>query len=192
MNRSDKTYRQNDRELMAAFREGGDLEPLGQLFEKYMHLVYGVCLKYLKDREESRDAAMQVFELLIEKAGKQEIVNFRAWLYVLTKNHCLMKLRSQKSEDEKHKKLMEEGQLFMESAYATHHNDEPDMEKDLALLRKCIKELKKEQQECVKLFYLEEKPYREIAAQLGLGLNKVKSHIQNGKRNLKNCMENHG
>ncbi len=192
MTDSHEAYRRQDKELIEQFRESGDLDVLGRLYERYMHLVYGVCLKYLKDREESRDATMQIFEVLMDKIPRQAISDFKAWLYVLTKNHCLMLLRSKKSQHEKHKKLYEEQTFFMESGYEMHHDNEPDLESNIELLKKCIEQLKSEQQECVKLFYLSEKPYREIADSLGIALKTVKSHIQNGKRNLKNCMENHG
>ncbi len=192
MTDSHEAYRRQDKELIEQFRESGDLDVLGRLYERYMHLVYGVCLKYLKDREESRDATMQIFEVLMDKIPRQAISDFKAWLYVLTKNHCLMLLRSKKSQHEKHKKLYEEQTFFMESGYEMHLDNEPDLEANIELLKKCIEQLKSEQQECVKLFYLSEKPYREIADSLGIALKTVKSHIQNGKRNLKNCMENHG
>jgi RNA polymerase sigma-70 factor (ECF subfamily) len=56
-------------------------------------------------------------------------------------------------------------------------------------LEKCIETLGDEQKQCVKLFYLQEKCYKEITESTGFDMNKVKSYIQNGKRNLKICME---
>ena len=96
-NKEDKS----DEELLTGIPSGGDLEVLGELYSRYMHLVYGVCLKYLKDRDESKDAVMQIFEKLIIEIPKQNIENFRSWLHVVTKNYCLMQLRSEKSQSEK-------------------------------------------------------------------------------------------
>src|SRR5512145_2164759 len=93
--------KRSDDELIEEFTSTGDLKVLGDLYSGYMHLVYGVCLKYLKDREESSDAVMQIFEKLITEIPKQKIENFRSWQHVVTKNYCLMQLRSQKSKDEK-------------------------------------------------------------------------------------------
>ena len=152
-----------------------------------MHLVYGLCLKYFKNREESQDAVMQVFEKLIEAIKKHDIQNFKSWLYVLTKNHCLMAIRSRKSKQLD--SLDSSSNILMESDYIMHHTDESDLEGDLERLEKCIEELQDEQKRCVELFYLKKKPYQNIVESTGFEMKKVKSYIQNGKRNLKICME---
>jgi RNA polymerase sigma factor (sigma-70 family) len=183
---------ETDEWLIAKFKSTGDLEFLGQLYEKYMHLVYGVCLKYLKDRDASQDATMQIFEKLIVELPKRDVQNFKPWLHVISKNHCLMYLRSLKSRSAREEKLFENTDIFMESSYELHHNSESGLEEDLEALKKCISKLKQEQKECVKLFYLDEKCYQEIADEINVDLKKVKSLIQNGKRNLKICIESNG
>ena len=102
-----------DEWLIAKFKSTGDLEFLGQLYEKYMHLVYGVCLKYLKDRDASQDATMQIFEKLIVELPKRDVENFNPWLHVITKNHCLMYLRSLKSRSVHEEKISENPEIFM-------------------------------------------------------------------------------
>jgi len=182
----------SDHWLIDQFISTGDLEFLGILYERYMHLVYGVCLKYLKDRDQSQDATMQIFEKLIAELPRRKIENFKPWLYVITKNHCLMHLRSEKSRIFQQGKILESDEFFMESSYDEHLNNEQVLDKDLESMKKCIEQLKHEQRECVKLFYLEEKCYQEIADEMSYELRKVKSFIQNGKRNLKICMDQHG
>ena len=183
---------QTDDWLINRFTNTGDLKYLGTLYERYMHLVYGVCLKYLKDREASQDATMQIFEKLIKEIPKREIENFKPWLHVITKNHCLMQLRSDKTRMSREEKSLAGDNIFMESSYELHHNNESMLDKDLVALKKCIDQLKQEQKECVKLFYLEERCYQEIVDETQYELKKVKSYIQNGKRNLKICMEQNG
>jgi RNA polymerase sigma-70 factor (ECF subfamily) len=183
-----KPGKKSDAELIKEFVLSGDLEILGTLYSEYMHLVYGVCLKYLKGREESMDAVMQIFEKLITEVPKQEIHNFRSWLHVVTRNFCLMKLRSQKSEDEKMQNWIADTRIFMESGHDLHPIDEENPEMDKAL-QDCIDRLKDEQKECIMMFYFENRSYIEIAGDLGLDEKKVKSHLQNGKRNLKICLE---
>ena len=180
--------KETDEELINKFSSSGNLEVLGELYSRYMHLVYGVCLKYLKEREGSMDAVMQIFEKLVTDIPKQKIENFRSWLHVVTKNYCLMKLRSQKSLDEKHNEWVLDSENFMEDNYYLHPIDtqEPDMEKVLA---DCIERLKDDQKKCIVQFYYEDKCYNEIAKNLGVDEKKVKSHLQNGKRNLKLCIE---
>ncbi len=157
---------------------------LTELFNQYSPLIYGVCLKYLKDREEAKDAVMSIFEKLPEKIKKQEIENFNAWLYVITRNHCLMQLRSQKG------KLKQDISPFLvETNAELHLESEPDLENNLGKLEKCMQLLNPEQKACVQLFFLDEKCYQEVADTTGYELKKVKSYIQNGKRNLKICME---
>ena len=187
----DRKQELSDKELARRFRHSGDLEELGILYGRYMHLVYGVCLKYLKNQEESQDAVMQVFEKLVSELPRHEVENFKSWLYVLVKNHCLMHLRAQKSKLNQEGLMAKENQVFMESTLEVHPMDDAPLEKDLAALQHCIEQLKAQQKECIKLFYLEGKCYREIVELLGLDLKHVKSFIQNGRRNLKICLEQH-
>ncbi len=190
--RSSQNDNESDDGLIHRFQSTGDLEYLGKLFDRYIHLVYGVCLKYLKDRELSQDATMQIFEKLMVELPKREVENFKPWLHVMSKNHCLMQLRAQKSKLEREGKLWKEQEEFMENCFELHPNNEEALEKNLDKMKKCIDQLKTEQKKCVSLFYLDEKCYQEISDQLQLELKKVKSYIQNGKRNLKICMEQNG
>lgn len=178
-----------DEELLVRFRETGDLEALGVLYKEYMPLVYGVCLKYFKDREKSQDAVMQIFEKLVTDIPKNDIQNFKPWLYVVVKNYCLMQLRSEKSKAENEKKFRIEQEIFMESSEELHPIDEEKAELNKSLME-CIEKLKEEQKQCIQLFYFDSKCYKEISDILNMDEKKVKSYLQNGKRNLKICLEN--
>jgi RNA polymerase sigma-70 factor (ECF subfamily) len=187
-----KPYKQyskkSDEALLKEFSRTGDLEVLGELYSDYMTLVYGVCLKYFGNRDESKDAVMQIFEKLIIEIPKQRIENFRSWLHTVTKNYCLMKLRSDKTKQEKFNALTDDPAFFMETSSFLHPIDEnePDMEKALT---DCIGKLKREQKECIEQFYYGNRCYQEIAENMGLDEKKVKSHLQNAKRNLKLCLD---
>lgn len=172
-----------DLELLARFKKSGDLNSLSALFLRYASLVYGVALKYLKDRDDAKDAVMQIFEKLTQILKEHEVGNFKSWLYVTTRNHCLMQLRSKKTKSE----FLQLN--FMENDLVLHLKDEPEMEQNLIKLERCVGELDGEQKQCVTLFFLQEKCYKEITEHTGFDLGKVKSYIQNGKRNLKICME---
>jgi RNA polymerase sigma-70 factor, ECF subfamily len=178
----------SDEDILAELRSGGNLDLLGQLYSRYMHLVYGVCLKYLRNRDESMDVVMQIFEKLIIEIPKQKIDNFRSWLHVVTKNYCLMKIRSEKARTEKTIEWMSNNVLFMEYEYFLHPIDDDEQEKE-KLLMDCIEKLKHEQKECIKQFYYNDSCYAEIAANLNIDEKKVKSYLQNAKRNLKLCIE---
>lgn len=176
-----------DSELIQRYKESGELTILGELYNRYMTLVYGVCLKYLKDREESRDAVMQIFEKLITSLREHQVEHFKSWLYVTSRNHCLMQLRARKG-----KNFEEISVHLMESDASAHLEEEPEMESNLSKLEHCIEQLVAEQKHCVTLFYMQQKCYKEIVQLTGFDDNRVKSYIQNGKRNLKICMEQNG
>lgn len=188
MFRSKKNLKnKNDQHLLLDYLADGDLDVLGELFGRYMHLVYGVALKYLKNRDEAKDAVTQIFERLITEIPKFEILNFKSWLFVVTKNYCLMEIRREKANKNRFEKFSVDQN--MESTELLHPIDE-DLNSSLQEnLKHCLERLKKEQQECVQLFYYQEKSYGDIADELNIAEKKVKSYIQNGKRNLKICLE---
>jgi RNA polymerase sigma factor (sigma-70 family) len=173
-----------DAALLKKFKETGDKNMLASLFGRYMEMVFGVCLKYLEDREDAKDAVMNIYEELEKKALKHEVDNFKSWLYVLSKNHCLMHLRSKKNV-----KSVALNPAFMHSEEETHLNGVFEKEETMMKMEGCIKTLNSEQQQCIVAFYLQEKSYQEIAAETTMDWNKVRSLIQNGRRNLKICME---
>lgn len=186
MNKSSFSHISPDNDLILKYKETDDLAVLGELYQRYMHLVYGVSLKYFKNRDDAQDAVMQIFELLIDKLHKHEVQNFKSWLHVLTKNYCLMALRSRQSGMSA---PIEFSSLNMENEALSHHDNETELEQNIVKLEECIKKLKDDQKRCVELFYLEKKCYQEIVKLTNFELKKVKSYIQNGKRNLKICIE---
>jgi RNA polymerase sigma factor (sigma-70 family) len=172
----------SDSDLIERYKKSGDKIYVGQLFERYYHMVYGVSLKYLQNEAEGKDATIQIFENLFTDLMKHEVQNFPSWLHTVCRNHCLMFLRKQKRITKHTDEFKREQQLFREE-YSGEQSQ--DKEKVLSYLEEAIVMLKPEQQECIKLFYLNEKCYKEITDLTGYPINKVKSYIQNGKRNLK-------
>lgn len=173
-----------DADLVAAYRQSGDLSVLAILYQRYMDLLYGVALKYLGEPETAKDAVMAIFEELAQKLLKYEVENFKGWLYTLAKNHCLMQLRSIRR--------MRTGEFdpdHMQMEEEVHLNGVFEKEQQLDRLSKCMETLSSEQKTVVELFYLQHKCYKDIEIMTGLEWNKVRSHIQNGRRNLKICME---
>jgi len=144
--------------------------------------LYDVCLKYLNDDEPAKDAVIGIFEELVEKVKQHEIKQFRGWLYVLARNYCLMQLRNGKKMDVINLDDVMESPQFL-------HPDEKYNEDYMKILEHCMGKLPLKQKQSVDLFYLQEKCYKEVAEETGFSLNDVKSYIQNGKRNLKICIE---
>ncbi len=176
-----------DRKLIQKYKAGEDLRYLSQLYEAYLPLVYGVCLKYLGQREAAQDAVMDIYEKLAQELLRHETPEvFKPWLYVLVKNFCLMRLRKEKSQQEKMNGFVQES---VESESFVHPLDEDPQEEREKALQACMEKLKEQQRICLQLFYYEKKCYQEIAALLSFTEKQVKSDLQNGKRNLKNCIE---
>ena len=178
-----------DQELIMRFRQLKDKDALGTLYLRYMELVYGVCMKYLGQPEAAQDAVMDIFELLNRKLPDHEVNNFGAWLYMVSKNHCLQDLRRKNnvltvSLDDPH----------MQNGADQHQEDDfinLDGELDITdQLHDCIGRLPDHQSSCVRKFYFEKLSYADISVKMDMSLDQVRSHIQNGRRNLKKCLEN--
>ena len=173
----------DDAALINFYKLNGDTVYVGVLFEKYTHLVFGVCMKYLKDEDEAKDAVMVIFENLLVSLKKHEVTYFKAWLHTVSKNHCLMVLRNAKKE------VSYVDTIHVENHLPQHLDEKIELEGRLNLLEAAIEELDPQQKTCIRLFYIEEKSYQQIISQTGFDFNQVKSFIQNGKRNLKIYMQ---
>jgi len=174
----------SDQELVALYKRTGDPGVLSELYQRYMDLAYGVCLKYLKEPESAKDAVLAIFEELLVKLKKHDVAQFRGWLYTLVKNHCLMQLRSVKNIKIS---SLEEG--HMQFTEELHLNGVFEKEQRFNQLGDCMNALSDDQRNAVEQFYLKEKCYKEIVEMSGMEYNTVRSLIQNGRRNLKICME---
>jgi len=179
----------SDEELVRFFRKSGEQGVIGILFRRYSHLVLGVCYKYLHERESARDTAMGVFESLFTSLQKYEVHNFKSWLLTVTKSHCAQALREQKKEAGTIR--WEENLLgeVMENNHFAHLNIEDETEERIRKLHQAVGDLSPGQQQCILLFYFDDKSYRQISETTGFSQQEVKSYIQNGKRNLKNSLE---
>ncbi len=173
-----------DEELLEKFYGDHDNKWLAILLPRYTLLLLGVCMKYLQNEEDARDGVQQVFLKAIGELKKYKVQYFKSWIYMIAKNHCLMRLR------DKNKQPLElKEELVQDTA------PEPDLDmlyKEEQLLEKlsaCVPQLKPEQRECVQLFYLQKKSYQEITDLTGYSIAQVKSYIQNGKRNLKMMLQ---
>lgn len=186
----------SDEELLLRYRQQGDVADLGVLYDRHLTEVFAICRRYLRPDEEAQDAVMQLFEQLVEKLRRHEVSNFPAWLHATARNHCLMVLRARQRAGP-----AAGGALVvhfpdaagMESAAHQHLVENDDdahlTEERLQALEHALAELPDGQRRCLELFYLEKKCYADIAQLTGFDLKQVKSHLQNGKRNLKRYLE---
>ena len=178
----------SDNELVKLYQNEGNSAHVGELYKRYSLLLYGLCYKYLKNEDDAKDAVIEIFEFLLEKLKTAEVSYFKSWLYIVAKNHLIKKINKINSlktieldEDDK-----KSAGKFMENETETDLNIK---EEKSDKLQQAISNLNEEQRTCIELFYYQQKPYQEVASITGYDLNKVKSAIQNGKRNLKLFME---
>ncbi len=180
----------SDEELIRLYKKSKDNKYIGELFERYTHLVFGVCLKYLKNEDDSKDAVMEIFESLDSKLVKHEVGNFRKWIYMVAKNHCLMILRKTRNEvkvSDYHLENLTKDNVEFDPVF--HQVNSDNTETMIDRMQKGIAQLKDKQRRCIDLLYLQNKSYKEVAEITGYDMKKVKSYIQNGKRNLRIYLE---
>ena len=180
--RAEITQLSND-ELFDLYKREEQTIYFGELYRRYIPMVYGVCLKYLANEADAQDAVMDLYEDLNQKITKYTISSFHSWLYMVTKNHCLLKIRKEKQVHfvDMNEVIMENGDFFTLS-------DREQSAERASALSYCLTELSSEQRTSIEFFYYENKSYADIVTITGYSLEKVKSYIQNGKRNLKNCI----
>ncbi|HEY0273854.1 MAG TPA: sigma-70 family RNA polymerase sigma factor [Chitinophaga sp.] len=179
----------NDQELLRRYKTDGDGYWVGVLFDRYALQLLGVCMKYLKQEEDARDAVQQIFLKVLSDIHKHEVAYFHAWIYQVAKNYCLMQLRH---PERRHPAELTE--QYAEQAVAAPENALTATEKEAALehMEAALQQLNEPQRICVTRFYLDKQSYQEIADSTAYTLLQVKSHIQNGKRNLRLFMEKQG
>ncbi len=182
--RKENSIPKSDNEILILYKKTGNNALLGSLFQKHLHKVLGLCLYYLKDETVSEDAAMDIFEQLVVKVHQYDIQHFESWLYQVTRNHCLKLIKTRFFEPKATVAEINE-EIFVES--------EPDSdpivrEENLEALSEALQGLKGPQRECIVLFYIKGLSYKEIEVATSYQLKEIKSHIQNGKRNLKNVL----
>jgi RNA polymerase sigma factor (sigma-70 family) len=181
---TDKYKHTEDNELLQRFYSDKNNEWLGILLQRYTLLLLGVCMKYLKNEEEAKDAVQQIFLKTITELHKYKVDYFKSWIYMVAKNHCLMKLRNKNNTP-----VEINDRVLSAPDDAENSRNHLQKETTLTIMEQALQQLNSEQQQCVTLFYLEKKSYQEITQATGYSLLQVKSHIQNGKRNLKIMLE---
>jgi RNA polymerase sigma-70 factor (ECF subfamily) len=185
---SKKNSQHTDAELLALFKKTTQNQYLGELLERYSLLVFGVCIKYLKDQTSAQDATQQVFEKVIKEVVKYEIPYFKSWLYSVAKNQCLMELRNSSTKIQYTAQEIDEMKLTAEDDSGLKLREYLLQDK-LEILHESLVNLNKDQSICIDLFYLQKLSYREIENKTGLTFQQIKSNIQNGKRNLRLMLE---
>ncbi len=178
--KSEKNNGISDNDLLQKFYTDYDNHWLGILLPRYTLLLLGVSMKYLKNEEDAKDCVQQIFLKVINELHKYKVDYFKSWIYMIAKNYCLMKLRD---KGKIHGELNE--QIIIAKDETEDKLSLIEKDKLLSKMTEALKQLNLDQQQCINLFYLKKKSYTEVSEITGYSLMQVKSHIQNGKRNLR-------
>ncbi|MEL6864513.1 MAG: sigma-70 family RNA polymerase sigma factor [Bacteroidota bacterium] len=182
----------SDLELLEHYRKHKERRYMSELFGRYVHLVYGACLKYLHEKAASQDMTMVIFERLLDQPPGPEVERFSTWLYVIIRNECVSSTRKQQTDRhrlENWKQSIDKSDYLVsnEAANQLYQVEEPEgIPKDD--VHKAINQLSKEQMQCIRLFFFDQKSYKEIATITQFSIKQVKSYLQNGKRNLRHLL----
>ncbi len=182
------TEQYSDATLLDLYKKNKDTKWIGILFERYTLLVFGVCMKYLKQANDAQDATQQVFEKAFSEIQKYDVAYFKSWIYSIAKNHCLMQLRN-KGHQTVFFESFPEDLLEKTDSSASILQNENWLEQQSTELIQALQEINHDQKICIELFYFQKYSYKEIEQKTGYSFQQVKSHIQNGKRNLKIILE---
>jgi len=171
-------------ELIKRYCSFKDEIALAELYRSVLHLTFGISLKYLKNKMEAEDLVSDLYLKLQIDLCRFNILDFPAWVSMVTRNMALSQLRS------KSRKPSEEPlENFMEMASVDHLVEVEEKETLLLSLEQCLEQLQGHQKQCVQLFFLENKSYSQIQEMTQLDFKSVKTHLQNGKRMLRILME---
>ncbi|MDO5665359.1 MAG: sigma-70 family RNA polymerase sigma factor [Bacteroidia bacterium] len=174
----------SNEELLELYKRERQTVYFHELYRRYIPMLYGLCLKYLENENDAQDAVMDLFEDLNKKISNYNITSFHSWLYTVAKNYCLLKIRKEKQVF-----FVDINETIMENNDFFTLLDEDKSNEEKSALEYCMTELGMEQRTSIEYFYYENKSYADIVSLTGYTLDKVKSYIQNGKRNLKNCIQ---
>jgi len=179
----------SDNDLIAEYKRSGDADLVGVLFQRYAHLVSIIAYNYLKNSADTEDALMEIFEIAMKDLKTHEVINFKPWIYSVTKNHCLKVKHRRGKTDTWIDDVVNFSENFMEFEHDNSLNDNELNEKRYKKAESALLQIPEEQKRCIELFYMDDKSYKEIVSITGFSDNQVKSFIQNGKRNLKNLID---
>ncbi len=165
----------NDEELVYRFVHRHEHTAIDILFERYGHLVMGICMKQASNALTARERTESIFIALTNDLKKFNGANFRSWLYNYVNDQYRFPVENTTISSDND--AQDGGMSF-------YHSDVSDT--DLHLLEESLRTLNKTEQECISLFYLNGMTYAQIALEKQLPISEVKRHIRTGIETIKN------
>lgn len=171
----------NDKALILRL-QAGDLEALGELYDRHRNLVYRTALAITHDTESASDLLQDVFLRLHRFADKVDPDRpMEPWLYRVTANQSYTWM---KRRNRWYRNLKEMGEWLSRDRKPTpHHLAERDEE--WRWVQEAVAALPLAQRMVVVLYYVRDLPLKEIASILDIPVGTVKSRLHYGRQTLK-------
>ncbi len=156
----------------------------GELFARYRGMVYGLCLRMLRHREEAEDATQETFIRVARNLHRWDnSKRFEPWLLTIAGNRCRSRLARQANKPR---------------VLTLEHAPEDDSEQLSAAsqlseeVRLALKSLRPEFSQAFSLFYQSELSYAEISERLEVPLGTVKTWVHRARRDLIHKLQERG
>lgn len=152
------------------------------LFSEYYESLVRFAEKYIFDQHASEDLVQELFIHVWEQASRMEIkTSIKAYFYQAIRNKCLNYLKSLKVKD-KHNLLYIDALI--------HGDDDAELydPEIIEKIKGAIDELPPQMSKVFKLKLLEGLKQDEIAAELNISVNSVKTHLKRARVKLRESL----
>src|SRR5690349_7649518 len=154
-----------------------------RLLTAYRGRVYRLALGFVRTPADAEDLAQEAFVRLWRALPTYDgRASFSTWLYVIARNACLSELRRRGSRPTA--AIEDAGEPA-----APGVGPSADARMDCEAL---VDTLPEPQRQVVRLFYLEEQSYEQVAVMLGMPINTVRSHLHRARKRLAQTMPRTG
>lgn len=147
------------------------------LYSRYASLLYAICLRYLKNTDDAKDALQDCFVKVYDKISSfNNEGSFDGWIKRLAVNNCLMVLREKKKA------------VFVDEIYIPvvfEEEDEDGYEVDKQTLFNMIQELSDGYRTVFNLYVIDGFSHKEIAEKMGINEGTSKSQLARAKKILR-------
>ena len=171
--------RRDESSLLLKYLKTNDLSYLLELYRPYMHLVYGLAFKYVKDPKQSQEIVYCIFKKLIKDIKRQEVRVFGNWLYNLSLDFCKQWRDRGRTESDQ---IVALGGSTQTPVEFYDDKDDDSFEEEISSMEDEVMRIKSQQEKCSQLFFKEQRCFQEIADITGWEVSEIKYHVKNAKR----------
>ncbi|MDG4474593.1 RNA polymerase sigma factor [Thiovibrio frasassiensis] len=178
-------------ELVRAFRQG-EQQAFNRLVTLYQKKIYNLALGYVKQEDEAKDLAQDIFVTVFRQIDKlKDESKFGAWLYQLALNHCRNRYQKLRRRGFFSNQSLDDPDTGLHLSSGTTPEKEYEQQNTVRLVREAIASLAPAEKEVILLRDLQELSYEEISEILALPMGTVKSKLNRARLALKKRLKHH-